>query len=118
LLTTSESYANKKYADRIIFIHFLDILCVVLYGSFITQAAMVWTEVVQQDMLKEDAYNMYSVIYWIQYEFIIFMINLLAWPVYMIFMQITQAWYGTDNRIGGPRFMIQNQDNRKAEDLL
>jgi hypothetical protein len=117
VITASVSFAESKHSNRTVYTDFLSILAVIIYASFTMHSGMVWVDALNSG-LDYTEYNHVAVVYWVQYEFLIFIINILAIPIYMLVMQLTQHFYGKDGRVGGPRFFIQTKDNNKAEDIL
>jgi len=46
------------------------------------------------------------VIYWIQFEFLIFVVNLLTIPVFLMLAQFSFWHYGKNDYVGGTRIMF------------
>lgn len=119
LITTAHSVSDKIFVKRAMFVDFLNVLAVLVYASFTMNSAMVWVDLHESasaDNLTH--YHELAVIYWIQFEFIIFVVNLLTIPAYLLVMQFTQWYYGQNRYEGGPRFTVMKEGDYEESDIL
>jgi len=73
-------------------------------------SAMVWVEL--NTVIEQTDYAKLSVIYWIQFEFLIFVVHLLAIPVFLLIAHFSFWHYGENDYEGGTRIMVSTSSDR------
>jgi len=106
----SNTLTINKEAERSVLVNVLELACILIYASFTMNSVMVWVELNQE--LEQTDYAKLSVIYWIQFEFLIFVVNLLAIPVFLLIAHFSFWYYGKNGYEGGTRIMLSTPLDR------
>jgi hypothetical protein len=106
----SNTFTTNKVAERSVLVNVLELACILIYASFTMNSAMVWVEL--NTVVDQKDYDKLSVIYWIQFEFLIFMVNLLAIPFFLLIAHFSFWHYGKNDYEGGTRIMFSTSSDR------